>query len=88
MNKKIIVFGILAIVVVAAFVFFYSSQKVTPPITPTTAPATTAQTTVPANPITSQASLVESQAYDAIDQELSSATQGISGSDVQNAMTS
>ena len=87
MNKKIIVFGILAIVVVAAFVFFFNTKQVTPPITPTTAPPTPttspAQTTTP-TPTTSP----DDQAYAAIDQELGSAVQGISASDVRNAMTS
>ena len=39
-------------------------------------------------PITGQAVSAEDQALDVVDQELGSAVQGISGSDVQSAMTS
>lgn len=79
MNTKIII-GILALVVVVALVFFFKPQG-TPPVTTTTTTVPSVTTTVPSVP-------GESQAYNAIDQELGSAVQGISNSDVQSAMTS
>ena len=77
MKTKIII-GILALVAVAALIFYFKVPS-TPPVTTTTVPTVT--TTVPSVP-------GENQAYIAIDQELGSAVQGISDSDVQSAMTS
>ena len=82
MKTKIII-GILALVAVAALIFYFklpSTPPVIPPVTTTTVPTATTTTVSTA--------LGENQAYNAIDQELGSAVQGISSSDVQNAMTS
>jgi len=76
MNIKILI-GILALVLLA--LIFFSKAPVTPPPTITTVPQVTTTTV----PIVS----AENQAYNVIDQELGSATQNISNSDVQNAMT-
>lgn len=79
MKTKIII-GILALVAVAALIFYFKMPSV-PPIITTTTTVPTVTTTVPSVP-------GENQAYTAIDQELGSAVQGISDSDVQSAMTS
>jgi hypothetical protein len=84
MNIKILI-GILILVIVALILFY--KAPVTPPVTTTTVPQVT--TTI-VHPVTTTVPTVsaENQAYNVIDQELGSATQNISNSDVQNAMTS
>jgi len=84
MKTKIII-GILALVAVAALIFYFKVPS-TPPVTTTTVPTVT--TTVPTVTTTVPSVPGENQAYIAIDQELGSAVQGISDSDVQSAMTS
>jgi len=86
MKTKIII-GILALVTVAALIFYFKTP-VAPPVTTTTVPPITPTTSPQVTTTTVPAVLAEEQAYYAIDQELSSAIQGISGSDVQSAMTS
>ena len=79
MNTKIII-GTLALVVVASLAFYLMSNPTTPATTTTTTqPVTSTSTTSPTSP-------AENQAVNAVDQELGSAIQGISDSDIQNAM--
>ena len=82
MKTKIII-GILALAVVAILgIYMKSNPPTSPPVQSTT---TTQPATQPSTPTTSPA---ENQAINAVDQELGSAVQGISDSDVQNAITS
>ena len=84
MNTKIII-GILALVVVASLAFYLMSNPTTPPSTTTTTQPSSSTTSPTTTTLSSPA---ESQAVNAVDQELGSAVQGISNSDIQSAMTS